>query len=336
MDSARISSPIWLSKNELRFNSIVGALGLLLILLTRTGIAPVREHLFPEHLKWLIANLIFFNTLHVAFTLVLLRTSDEFSLRLKRASLKQKTLVPFLCLISVGTLIFFLSQRLLPHGTLAVALFMGVIPQFHILAQHKGLCLNMMGHSRWRERVKLGWRYAIYFLLTVSILLIWRGQHDWRVTAAWVAAVVFGALTVLSWLALYESGVKTPSPYLFQLKLLMFPFTLVSDLAAFIVISLHGIEYISVVSSLVSYRKLKEDWRSLGLILAFTIFVSVVSWIASLEGYWTNGGLIANAILMATVVVHYGLDGVIFRSAQFYATPELGASTSSQPLRVSG
>lgn len=319
METSKVSSYIWLSPNALRFNSVVGAVGLGLAIASVAGAFGSPLLTFPDHIRWIVANLIFFNTLHVAFTLVLLRASGDFQLRLRRATDKKKLFLPSLLFFSAGTFLLFFTHRSWAFGPRAIALFMTLVPQFHVLAQHKGLCLNMMTDSAWRNRVKSAWRYAIYFLLLSAAILMFRDDNVLRLSITALAALGFFSLTWASWMALKAGGVKSRSAYVFQLKLLMFPLIFVSDLAAFIVICLHGIEYISVVTSVVRLDSLKKDWPGMAAIFLLAAFVCTVTWLAACEGYWTSNGVIANAFLMATVVVHYGLDGVLFRSAGFYS-----------------
>jgi hypothetical protein len=324
-----ITSPLWLSDKALLFNSLIGLIGLTFIFAEIFGFMKFDRILYPGHLRWAVANLIFFNTIHVAFTLVLLRTSNEFSTRMKRVKTKIKWFFPFLAATFIFIFILFMTRKLTATNAQLVAIFAVTVPQFHVISQHKGLCLNLISDSKWRSLTKELWKYAIYFLTMTSVIMLW-STPSWVGTAITAGAfIIFLSLVGTSYWAMKVGNTKKWSPYLFHMKLLMFPFVFISSIASFVLICLHGVEYISVVSSHVDYRALKKDLMGLLGILGFTVFIIIITWIAVCEHIWTFGGVLTNALLMSTVVMHYALDGVLFRSPNYYAIAPIASSTAT-------
>lgn len=310
-------SKVWLSSNFLRLNSLMGLICLVLVGLSFAGFFEAPSYNLSTESRWLIANLFFFNTIHVVFTFLLLRSSTEFSYRLQSTSRKQKFFIPVLIIACIAVFIIMYGQSN-PYLDLMSKFFLIAVPQFHVISQIKGLCLNLLGQSRWASAARLLWKWAVPFSVVSSLTYLIHLPHYFKypiITAAWI---LFGALIYTSFRALKIN--KQPlHAYGFHLRLLLFPLSYISSLAGYMIICVHGIEYIAVVSTQVSYKEIiQRDRVGFALFAAMGLFMIVLTWLASVEGRWTFTGNLANALMMSTVMAHYGIDGILFRHPRFY------------------
>src|SRR5690606_10936631 len=124
----------WLSPRALMLNGILGLLGLILIGGGILGFTSFESILFPGYFRHMLANIFFLNTIHVVFTIILLRTSSEYSKRLKFVNGKFKWFSAFLFLLSTSILAIFITESEFSLSAKAAAVFVVLIPQFHVLA----------------------------------------------------------------------------------------------------------------------------------------------------------------------------------------------------------
>jgi hypothetical protein len=308
----------WLRSDFLALNSLMGFVCLLLVGLSLAGFFEAPSYELSTESRWLIANLFFFNTVHVVFTFLLLRSAPEFSYRLQSVSKKQKFFIPILIVACIAMFIVFYGQSN-PYLDSASKIFLIVVPQFHVLSQIKGLCLNLLEKSRWTDLARTLWRWAIPFSVLSALTQLVNEPIYIEYPIIITAWIIFGALIYASFRALKISNEGLHS-YGFHIRLLLFPLSYINPLAGYLIICVHGIEYIAVVSSQVKYRDIiKNDRIGFAFFLALSTFMIVVTWLASVEGRWTFAGNLSNALMMSTVVAHYGLDGILFRNSRFYS-----------------
>lgn len=317
VESTATKSRVWLGSEFLALNSLMGFICLCLVGLSFAGFFEAPSYELSSESRWLIANLFFFNTIHVVFTFLLLRSSPEFSSRLQIVSKRQKLFIPLLILACIAIFIIMYGQSH-PYLDLASRVFLIAVPQFHVISQIKGLCLNLLGDSKWAGITRTLWKWAIPFSVISALTSLVNMPPHLQYPIIITAWILFGALIYASFRAL-KIGQQGVHAYGFHMRLLLFPLSYVNPLAGYLIICVHGIEYIAVVSTQVSYREiLKKDRIGFALFSALGVFMIIVTWLASVEGRWTFAGNLSNALMMSTVMAHYGLDGILFRNSRFY------------------
>lgn len=297
-------------------NGFLNVFCLAMVIAEALGLFDSQKYLWPQNQQRLVVNILFLNNIHVAFTYLLITCHPVFKYRFTSLRRNFKWFIPVGILIGGLNFAILASREYFAFG-MSLAKFMGLtLPTFHLLAQFRGLSINLLDRTG-RTTSSLLWRIAIPLFIVSKILMEFiLEQKELRGVLVCFNFAVFFALWTVSTRSLVRQGESGPYT-LFNLRLFLFPFALVSDLATLFTAALHGLEYGSLVLSQISRPMLKGKTLQLGVFAGLMLVVGGLSWLLDATAPSLYEPLVVPP-LITLVVLHYYMDSVLFRHSSFY------------------
>lgn len=317
-----MSAMDWLSPRALRFNSAMGILAIGLVFAQFFGAVNFNWILADSGLQFLVINLIFLGTIHVGLTALLIRFSPRFQQRFAVVRHKFAWFVPALGLITLGSLFAF-STRYAFDGSHQFVIFFGLLaPAFHSISQQKGLCLSLLKRAEGTKSVRTLWKISIGYLIVAKLGLYFVENSLLKSAVIGSAFLIFAALLIRSFQILRKVPDQGWAPYAFHLRLLLYPLILFNNTAGLLWACLHGVEYASVVMTQIEWRDAFVPARR--ALFSGTVILSVVGMtFVSIHQAVTNlPAVLIDAVLATSVLVHYFVDGYLFRAPGYYVLSE--------------
>ena len=298
-----------------------------------------------------IANIVFFNALHLGITFFLIFETEAF-LNWKKHTLKstfsfhQKLIFLFICFWLFQ---FFCKDMIYKIGTLLIS-FYGF---YHVIKQQLGISLSFNHKSSHLNKTSnnliRGFDHIFFNLL---ILISWvfisiehfsflrKSDYIIYVQCSFFSVVLI--YIVINYIA-FGRAFFNEKLYFFP-RLLIYPLLPVSFLALIGWLSIHGMEYLFVTKNFISLKKksFKKTLFSFGFL--FFIIIALLSFVNQKAGFFALLDIESpeplNKIFWVTLgacqLLHYWVDGKIFRMkdplVRKYIAPVLNEQKYTGPV----
>lgn len=311
-------SSTWMSGKSFKFNALLGALFIVIVGVDSIGIFTFSDIIIASEHRFLVADLLFLNTIHLVFTYVLVTFSRKFAFRMNAIKRKVIWLKPAIFLLFASSFFVFTTKNQIDLNSKISFWIALTIPAYHSLSQVMGLTIDFSNpKGPLRSKLRSLWKWGFLVFISAAILRFLDSEGIITQFFEAMCFVIFIGIFVLTMQSIGPLNRVNWISHLFSLRILLYPFVIISNLAGFAVLCLHGLEYLSVT---IHQLSIDGDWKTnknripfIGLLLIMVIFLTWASNVGT--GAWNP---VFAGTLRSCALLHYLFDGLLFRHESFY------------------